>query len=203
MSISLPKELIQNLSQEEELLDSSPEVSEGLFRQIMEVAAVDEKPQEKEEERQPLDGPFSALPPLASFAAQSTASISAPGNALTPELEILFEKMASQMIVMHAEGETETTLVLDNPSSMFYGTKITIREFSTAPKIFNIEIAGSLRGTTAIEAGKNDLMSAFQNGHFNFSVHRLDTHIQSDDRPVLHRREGEDSHEEQHGGRQQ
>lgn len=135
-----------------------------------------------------------------------------PSNSATPvhsalflEIEALFEKMASSMIVMSSSGEIETTLCLDNPSSIFFGTKITIREFSTAPKTFNVEIASFTPAILAIEASKSDLLSAFQNGKFNFSIHRFETScIQNEDRPVLHRKESSDrDNKERKGGREE
>jgi hypothetical protein len=130
----------------------------------------------------------------------------APRVSISPGIEALFEKMASSMILMCSSNETETTLYLDNPhfaSSVFFGSKITIREFSTAPKAFNIEIASSPAAIAALEAGKQDLLAAFQQGNFNFSVHRIDSHIQ-EERPVFHRKESRDhDHRERKGGREQ
>ena len=96
------------------------------------------------------------------------------------QLELLFEKMASGMIVMSSSHEMETTLILDSPqfaSSSFFGTQITIREFSTAPKIFNVEILSGAHAAAIIESHKGRLLSCFEKGNFNFSVHRLETHI--------------------------
>jgi hypothetical protein len=112
------------------------------------------------------------------------------------------------MLVMNASNDVETTLFLDNPhfaSSALFGTQITIREFSTAPKAFNIEIISNPGGVALIDAGKNDLLNAFREGNFNFTVHRFDTHIeQTPDRPVFHRKEGGDQgQQDQRGGQKQ
>jgi hypothetical protein len=97
------------------------------------------------------------------------------------------------MIVMSSSNEVETTLFLDNPSSIFCGSRITIREFSTAPKVFNIEIASNAQTIATLDAARSDLLAAFQNGKFNFSVHRFDTEVQrSEERPIFHRRENSD-----------
>jgi hypothetical protein len=189
--------------------------------------------EEEEEEKKIIDGPLSAqmvLNPLTPLPAgknkEKTGSVEAPCSipltlrpiepdlsaptplrvTLPPGIEAIFEKMASSMLVMSSSGEVETTLFLDGPhfaSSLFFGTKITIREFSTAPKTFNVEIASSSQVIIAIEASKGDLLSAFQNGNFNFSIHRFDAHIQSEDRPVLHRKEsGDRENQERKGGRE-
>ena len=140
------------------------------------------------------------------FIPDSPSSLATPiHGVLSPEIAALFEKMASSMIVMSSSGEIETTLCLDNPSSIFFGTKITIREFSTAPKTFNVEIASFTPAILAIEASKSDLLSAFQNGKFNFSIHRFETScIQNEDRPVLHRKESSNrDNKEKKGGREE
>ena len=144
--------------------------------------------------------PIHTPSPFLSAALSNLSSPSSIPSSLSPEVQALFEKMASTMIVMQSSGEAETTLFLDSPqfaSSLFYGTKITIREFSTAPKAFNIEIVSSPLAIHAIDPCKNDLLSAFQHGHFNFSIHRFDTFLQTEERPVLHRKEksGEDDQE--------
>lgn len=155
-----------------------------------------------------------ALMAIASLTAQPLAqnpdlsTAAAPHISFSPSVEALFEKMASSMIMMCSSNETETTLFLDNPhfaSSLFFGSKITIREFSTAPKAFNIEIASSPTAIAALEAGKQDLLAAFQNGNFNFSVHRIDSHVQQhEERPVLHRKESRDHDQrDRKGGREQ
>ena len=171
------------------------------FKELMKTSAVTEEKKKKnlftliEEEKKEEDlEPTSLaagnlthpLTPLSSSGVEAT-------RALPPTLEILFEKVASSMVIMHSNEEQETTFVLDNPnfaSSPFFGTKITIKEYSTAPKAFNIEISSYPAALAQIAAHQGDLMAAFQNGRFNFSVHRLDTQLlDTDERPVFCREE--------------
>jgi hypothetical protein len=151
------------------------------------------------------NGPMPANIPLPFFSPFSNTS-STVQSSLSPQIQALFEKMASTMIVMETSGETETTLFLDGPqfaSSVFFGTKITIREFSTAPKAFNVEIVASPVAINTIDPCKNDLLSAFQNSHFNFSIHRFETYLHNEERPVFHRKENSDGdQQESKGGRQ-
>lgn len=162
-------------------------------------------PEKKAEKTEMADALAASCPPV--FSPVSSTSMPNSTTAvtqLTPEIELIFEKMASSMIVMSSSGEVETTLFLDNPASIFYGTKITVREFSTAPKAFNVEITGFTPAINAIDSCKNDLLSAFQNGNFNFTVHRFETFVQSEERPVLHRKESSDSdNQERKGGREE
>jgi hypothetical protein len=118
---------------------------------------------------------------------------------LPSEIEAMFEKMAGTMIVMTSAGDAETTLFLDSSEfsqSPFYGTRITIKEFSTAPKAFNIEIASNALALQRINAHKPALLTAFAKGDFNFSIGRLDTEIQVEDRPFFHRKEAASQDEE-------
>ncbi|NGX39493.1 MAG: hypothetical protein KR126chlam1_00822 [Chlamydiae bacterium] len=107
------------------------------------------------------------LPPLA-----------APFANLHPQVVQLFERMVGVMTVMHESGITETTINLDNPqyaNSRFFGAQIVIREFSTAPKVFNIELRGNDEATTLFSANAQELVAAFQGANYNFTVGRVDT----------------------------
>jgi hypothetical protein len=98
------------------------------------------------------------------------------------EIQVLFEDMASSMIVMTSNYEQETTVFLDSPkfaASSFFGTRITIKEFSTAPKIFNIEIASNPAGLILLSAHKDALLAAFESHKLPFTVHRLDAQLHS------------------------
>lgn len=140
--------------------------------------------------------------PVAALTGPSEGTSKAPSPqsiALSAEIEALFEKMAGTMLLLASSKETETTLFLDTPQfdhSPFYGTRITIKEFSTAPKAFNIEIAASSVALTYLNAHKSALLAAFAKGDFNFSIGRLDTEIQQADRPLFHRKEAVSKDEE-------
>lgn len=111
------------------------------------------------------------------------------------EIEALFEKMASTMLVMNSAKEQETTLFLDSPqfsSSAFFGTRITIKEFSTAPKVFNIEIATHQTALNLLTTHKDALLAAFEGHRLPFTVNRLDTELHSIDEHAAHRHSDKD-----------
>lgn len=199
------------------------DVPEGHFRELLQVQRAAEELREKnffamiaedeEEESEHADEVMAAavlnsLPCpglISSLEIAATNSISATKiTELSAEVEALFEKMASCMIVMNASNDVETTLFLDSAnfaSSSLFGTQITIKEFSTAPKTFNVEIISNPNAIAVIDAGKNSLLSNFQKGNFNFSIHRLDTHIEQNiDRPVFHRKESTDQEQKDRRG---
>lgn len=141
----------------------------------------------------PSGVPSAPMPVAASFSSSNNAAVlSSQSVKLPAEIEALFEKMAATMLVLASSNETETTVFLDAPQfsqSPFFGTRITIKEFSTAPKAFNIEIASSSLALKAIDVYKPALLTAFAKGDFNFSIGRFDTEILQEDRPLFHRKE--------------
>lgn len=99
-----------------------------------------------------------------------------------PEILSLIEKIGSEMIVMSSDGITRTTLILpssDTVNSFFSGMEITIEEYSSAPKIFNIKISASAEASNIIRANTHEILKLFHETKFNFSVNRLDTQISS------------------------
>lgn len=152
-----------------------------------------------EEELEP--SPLSVAPPLLQITPleASTTSAQIVSAPLPTDIEALFEKMAGSMIVLSSSQESETSLFLDSPqfsSSVFYGTKITIKEFATAPKAFNVEISSSPLALMRIEMHKASLLEAFQKGDFNFSIGRFDLNLQDDDRPSFARKDPVSNEEE-------
>ena len=116
----------------------------------------------------------------------------------------LFERMVGVLMIMTDSRMTETVITLNTPhfaSSVFYGAQITIQEYTSAPKIFNIQLSGNPESVALFEENADDLMAAFQHGNYNFRVNRLETSYQSD-RPVFHRKEQSsgDSQDQQKSG---
>jgi hypothetical protein len=194
MSISLPQDTTRRTATETKDR-TSRELPEKRFRELMQTHPTDEKPQGKKEkadgtETLMIDSPLIFSSPLASSIAIKPM--------LGTDLDAIFEKIASCMVLMTSSADVETTMIMDKPGSLFFGTEITIREFSTAPKAFNVEIRSLAQAIQAIEANRNALLSLFERGNFNFSVHRLETFIQNEEKPVLHRKESSD--QEHKGG---
>ena len=215
---TIPQEALQKIPSDIPELPATSELpDEDMFRELMHFSNdEDEKEDDHEilsplsflsppprfEEKKDLDGLICATAPFVARGGEPLFSNpTATVKVLPPEIEALFEKMVSGMIVMCSPSEagvTETTIVLEN------GTRITIHEFSTAPKAFNVEIASHHPHALAmIDAHKQELLSAVHEGNFNFSIHRFETQLQqSEDRPVLHRKESGDDSRDQKGGRE-
>ncbi len=105
------------------------------------------------------------------------APLTAPFASLPAPFQQLFERMVGVITVMNTQGVKETTINLSNPQfakSMFYGAQITITEFSTAPKAYNIELLGNQQAVTTMNNNAEELVAAFQAGNYTFKVHRID-----------------------------
>jgi hypothetical protein len=127
--------------------------------------------------------PFTPPLPLAS-APVATPRISPlePAAWVAP----LFEKMASHLLVVHLPDAIQTSFVLDQPQfkdSPFFGTEIRIKEFSSAPKAFNVEIISGPVAIATLHAHEQRLLSLFAQGEFPFIIHRLETQIREEREP--------------------
>lgn len=115
-----------------------------------------------------------------------TAPPPSPSNPfanLHPQVQQLFERMVGVMTVMHTAGQTQTVINLDSPKfaqSVFFGSRIVISEFSTAPKQFNIELLGNAQANALMSQNAERLVAAFQAGNYTFKVNRLDTALLSE-----------------------
>lgn len=122
----------------------------------------------------------------------STPTAPAPYTQLHPMVLDLFERMVGVMTVMSTAGITETTVTLSSPqyaNSVFFGAQIIIKEYSTAPKAFNIQIITNAQGAALVQAYADDLMAAFRTGNYNFKVNRLEAGL-SAEKPLVRRKEG-------------
>lgn len=99
---------------------------------------------------------------------------------ISEESMILLDKMCSEMLIMTSESSSKTILVLETKefaNSPFYGAELTLEEFSTAPKVFNISIRASTPAVTLIQTHLAGFMQLLQERNFSFGVNRIDTSI--------------------------
>lgn len=114
-----------------------------------------------------------------------------PYALLHPQIMELFERMVGTMSVMHLSGVNETVINLNAQkfaSSVFFGTQIIIKEYSSAPLAYNIEINGSPQALALLERNSAALMAAFQHGNYAFRVHRLESGL-LEEKPKVRRKE--------------
>lgn len=182
-----PKEK-QPIEQEETEAPSLPAGAWEAHKPMAEPAKKAEKAIE------PSTTPAGAPAPTPEAAAVGFAVPTAPSETTAPYLNLtsgvmdLFERMVGTMTVMTLTGETQTTLNLTAPqfaNSLFYGAQITITEFSTAPKVFNISFLGNTAAAAKVfDNNVADLVAAFKAGQYNFEVGRIDVGLVPPKAPV-------------------
>ncbi|MDN3505980.1 MAG: hypothetical protein P0S96_01980 [Simkaniaceae bacterium] len=153
----------------------SKKLQEGSVAALKEMLA-----KQKQDLQMSAAGPFQKA-----FALEQTGD-AATSLKIDPSVQVmqLYHKLCERLLHIHREGIQETTLFLDGDafsSSAFEGAKITITEYSTAPKVFNIEFSADPRALSVFEAHAADLVHSLNQGKFGFTVHRLDTTLLTED----------------------
>lgn len=126
-------------------------------------------------------GPFQDMLAMQQASTEPTSTLKIEPSAQVMQL---YSKLVEALIHTNHNGIQETTFFLEGDafnSSAFQGSKITITEYSTAPKIFNIEFSADPKALSFFEAHAADLLNALQKGNFGFEVNRLDTTLLTED----------------------
>ena len=131
---------------------------------------------------------FTAVEPLSPFLRHETYSqgctAATPVSSISQETLKIFDKMCSEMTIMHTEACTKTTITLRSltlRNSPLYGSKITIEEFNTAPKLFNVTIQTKAPVMEAVQVQMAGFMNFIRNKELAFGINRLDTVLLSEE----------------------
>jgi hypothetical protein len=121
---------------------------------------------------------------------------------LPPAVAELFDKMVGVLTVAHLSDVTHTTLTLNaDTHSPFAGTRITLQEYRTAPKTFNVELAASPEAVAMLHQHLSQLTAALHACDHPFQIHRIDTALlPASETPPLFRRKERASSEDQSEG---
>ncbi|NDD58665.1 MAG: hypothetical protein EBZ47_05335 [Chlamydiae bacterium] len=146
--------------------------------------------------------PYLPTPSLVSSPA-ALAITSAPITPSIKALDELFEKMASSMILMNSDGVQTTKVFLSEESlsnPMWKDLEITIEEYNTAPKIFNVKITAPAQIIEQFNLHIAEFIRLFQERKFGFSINRIDMEI-AHSKPIFSRKEniGQDEGKDQQG----
>ncbi len=112
----------------------------------------------------------------------------------------LFERAIGVMSIMNSSGITETTIRLTSPqfkNSAFFNTQIVIREYSSAPKSYTVQILGTPRAVERAQANLSLLTNAFAKAEYNFTVARLETGLLPSHRATEKKKKPQEEKEEQ------
>jgi hypothetical protein len=115
-------------------------------------------------------------------------------------IEELMHKIADEITVMKGEGRTETTVTLKHPP-MFSGAQVTITEFDSAKKEFNIKfenLSQEAHELISMQSNLDTLKSGLQQKGLNVHIVTANTEIEQPEHVYegYNDRDGSDKHEE-------
>lgn len=194
-------ELFEQLEMEIEKEESFSSPETKRFREYFDLTV--EKTEEREEKRPSVfdisadclkptsPAPFHSIQvqssePVRSAPVQEISSQKA--TAITPlskvQCEWILTESTSSITHCIQEGVKETSLRLEGPafqSSPFQGMELVIKEFSTAPLVFNVEFRGSPSAISVLKPNLPNLCAAFHgmNKPEGYAIHRIDTSIET------------------------
>ena len=144
----------------------------------------------KEEKKEEMPTSFEPLANIHPNQPSYQPSALPTGSAFTSyQISQLFDRMAGVMTVMELSGTTTTELTLSGEefaSSVFYGARITITEYSTAPKAFNVLLSASPEAIVLFQGNMPNLLANFASGNYAFFIYRLETNVE--ERPLFKRK---------------
>ncbi len=118
---------------------------------------------------------------------------------LSADTLAIYAKIVGTISIMVSPmGDSRTELFLDSPAfahSPFYGASITIERFSSAPYQLNIELTGSNEAVNLFNQNIPNLMTAFQNGKFSYTIQR----VSAVHKPLFRRKEKPTNHGSKQG----
>jgi hypothetical protein len=103
-------------------------------------------------------------------------------------LAVYFHIIGTITAMVSPKGDSLTEFVLNAPgfaNSKFYGSKISIEKFATAPDQLNIRLTGSNDAVAAFNQNIPNFLAAFEGGKFPFTIHRIEA---SYEKPLFHRK---------------
>lgn len=127
--------------------------------------------------------PLDAIPQA--YAAAQTAA-----PYLGPEALAIYTHMIGMIVsVVKPSGDSQTEFILNSPALMnskFYGAKIVIEKFESAPNAVNIRLTGSEEAVKEFQQNIPNLLAVFEKGKFAFTINRLEAVYE---KPLFQRKE--------------
>lgn len=166
--------------------EAPPKISKASFSKQTPPTA---KPKEKKKEE--FSTSFEPLANIQPNQPNYQPSVLPTGSAFSSyQISQLFDRIAGVMTVMELSGTTTTELTLSGEefaSSVFYKARITITEYSTAPKAFNVQLSANPEAVALFQGNMPNLLANFASGNYAFRIHRLETNVE--ERPLFKRKE--------------
>jgi hypothetical protein len=108
---------------------------------------------------------------------------------LPSDVSPLFQKMVGTIIHIEQQGITKTQVILNSKAfenSIFYGSTISLTQYSTAPNSYNIILKGPNQAVSMFNENLEGLFNSFKKGNFSFTINRLEAEYE---RPLFKRKE--------------
>jgi hypothetical protein len=140
--------------------------------------------QEMKQEELKQDACCAPLPP---FLFHTPVSAEPLISSVSADFSYLLEKIEGALIIVSKTDVEQTSFLLSGSSSLA-GTEIVIREYSTAPKAFNIEIIASSQIMAQLAPHMPGLLAALRAEHQPFLVNRVDALLSKQERPLFERK---------------
>lgn len=197
---SLPSERDEELSPETKIAEKAPYSEIRLKSSDRDnsrsfLCTSSEEESLDEEKNKALPSPFflAATIPFRSFTSSPPCSIpTSVGN--IPEVCLtFFDRVCGEILITDAAGYQKTSIVLPKeggPDSLFAGAIVTIEEYSTAPKIFNVSIIAGEEGIGLLQTHMAGFFQLLETRNFSFGIHKIDTYISTDPRPFAREESG-------------
>lgn len=184
-TFEIPTRIDKDKKKEDRFFDLLLELcKEGLVSKISKEKMIFE---EEASESIPNESPFILPVPPPVFSpcspiSHSSTQISTISSISDACLQII-DKLCSEMIVMDAESCVTTTFVLETEAfqnSPFYKATVTIEEYSTAPKVFNVSITAQESAINLLESQMAGFFELLETRNFSFAIHKIDTYLSTD-----------------------
>ncbi len=130
--------------------------------------------------------------PLLVQSIQLSQTTSQSITALESLIPILVESTQSGITHLTDRGMKETWITLDGTrftDTALEGVKLVIREFSTAPLAYNVELRCSPTSLAHLQSLLPSLTAAIQQEHHSFVIHKIDAYLHDSPPPLIHRKE--------------
>ena len=177
----------QSLAKDKKASSTAPSKTGKSFKEVMQESpsCMPPPPQPipfRDESKEEKDVPAILSMPLSSpylYPCYKAMEIQSLAPVYAAELSHLLEKLGAEMIFMHSDGISKTTLHIDaeNVPPLLKGCQISIVEYSSAPKTYNVIITASPEALKLLQSHVHEILSLFQERKFGFSINRIDMEL--------------------------
>ena len=126
------------------------------------------------------ENPLTTIPGYFTFLSppiNSATSIICAPRAIPEECFLFLDTLCSELVITDIGPDSTTTLTLEKQELIgtpFYGAKVVIEEYSTAPKIFNVCIKTAQESACSlVQAHAADFLHYIQSKKFSFSINQF------------------------------